>query len=766
MLEFDKRSTAAGMQSEKMGKPFIELLESGIGIIRRQLPIVIVVFACCMALAALYYFTTTPSFTASGTMLLDTRKVQLLEKESVLGDIQLDASTVQTQVEVLKSENISLAVIRKLRLTEDPEFIGDDSGLMSKVIGFIASFGGSGKSDTPLSESAREKIVLEAFDAQRSVMRLGLTYVMEISFTSHDPEKSARIVNAIVDAYLADQLDSKYQAARRAGAWLLDRIKELRAQSTAASRAVVEFKESNNIVDTGGGKLMSEQQVSEIASQLIIARAAAAEAKARLQRIRAVMAGSNIADAAVADTLKNDVIIKLRGQYLDLAQREAIFAQKYGATHLASVNLRTQMQELKRSIVDEMAKIAQSYESEYEITKSREESLKASLAAVVSEAQTGGQAQVQLRELEANKETATAIYDTFRLRYMEAAQQQQAMPVSEARLISPATPPTRKSAPKGSLTLLVAVAVGGVMSFGVAFLREAADSVLRTTDQVESNFHVACLAMVPALRAGSASRPGAAKPIGADGGRPTVEAPPAGSQDLLHQVIGAPFSRYTEAIRSIKVAADVSGTLKAHRIIGVTSTLPDEGKTTIASNLAHLIADAGAAAVLVDADLRSPSLSSKFDPGAPGLVDVVLGTATLESALVRLPSSPGLAFLGAGSTAKLVHTNEILASAAMKKLMEALRAQFDYVIVDLSPVAPVVDVRATGHIIDTYIFVVEWGKTKLEVIERALTEAQNVYDQLLGVVLNKVDTAVQSRYERYHGDHYYRKYYSKYGYVD
>lgn len=763
MLEIDKRSTASGMQTEQAGKPFIELLESGLAIFRRQLPIVIVVFVCCLALGALYYFTTTPSYTATGTMLLDTRKVQLLEKESVLGDIQVDASTVQTQVEVLKSENISLAVIRKLRLTEDPEFVGDDTGLMSRVMAFVTSLTGSG-SAAPLTESEREKIVLEAFSKQLSVLRLGLTYVMEVSFTSHNAEKSARVVNAIVEAYLTEQLDSKYQAARRAGVWLLDRIKELRAQSTAADRAVVEFKEKNNIVDTGGGKLMTEQQVSEINSQLIIARAGAAEAKARLDRIRALMSSPNIADGAVSDTLKSEVIIKVRNQYLDLAQREAMLSLKYGSNHLATVNLRTQMQELKRNIVDEMSKIAESYKSDYEIAKAREESLKASLAAVVTEAQIGGQAAVQLRELEANRETAKAIYDSFLHRYMEAAQQQDAMPISETRLISPATAPLKKSAPKGSITLLVSVALGGILSFGVAFLREASDSVLRTTDQVESNLHSACLAMVPALKASSAARPGRAEAFDENG--TSVETPPPVPRDMLRQVMDAPFSRYAEAIRSIKIAADVNGALKAHRIIGITSTLPNEGKSTIASNLAHLIADAGANAILVDADLRSPSLSSKLAPGAPGLVDVVLGATTLEAALATLPESSGLTFLGAGSTAKLVHTNEILASAAMKKLMESLRGKFDYVIVDLSPVAPIVDVRATGHIIDTYVFIVEWGQTKLEVIERALTEAHNVYDQLLGVVLNKVDMSVQSRYERYHGDQYYRKYYSKYGYVD
>lgn len=762
MLQLDKHPTTSGAQSRGPTKPFMDVFESTVGIVRRQLPIVVVVFACCVALGLLYLFVTPPSYTATGTLLLDSRKVQLLEKEAVLGEIQVDAAAVQTEVEILKSESISLAVIRKLHLTEDPEFVGEEPGAFGKFIGFVTSFV-TGAKEAP-SEAELEKTVLEAFDKQRSVTRLGLTYVMEVSFTSHDPEKSARIVNAIADAYLTDQLDAKYQAARRAGLWLRDRIKELSAQASAADRAVVEFKERNNIVDTGGGKLMSEQQVSEINSQLIIARAAAAEAKARLERIRALMASPNIADAAVADALKSEVIIKVRNQYLDLSQREAVLAQKYGSNHLATVNLRTQMQELRRNIADEMRKISESYKSDYEIALTRVESLKASLAAIVSEAQAGGQAQVQLRELEANRETARTIYESFLHRYTEATQQQDAIPINETRLISLAMAPMKKSAPKASVVLIIAVAAGGLLSFGAAFLRDASDSVLRTTDQVESTLHAPCLAMVPVLKTTPSRISGKGSASGDS--EPFLEgSPSAAPRDVLRHVIESPLSRFAEAIRSIKVAADINGALKGQKIIGFTSTLPNEGKSTVASNLAHLIADAGSSAVLVDADMRSPSLSRMLVPDAPGLVDIVLRTSSLESALLASPTK-GLAILGAGSTANLVHTSEILASAAMKSLVEELRSRFDYVVVDLSPVAPIVDVRATGHIIDSYVYVVEWGKTRLEDIERALTEAQNVSDQLLGIVLNKVDLSAQSRYERYHGEHYYKKYYSKYGYVE
>lgn len=755
MLHVNKRPQLSDPEAQRPTRPILDALTGSYRIIRRQLPIVIVVFLCCVALGLLYLFTASPKFTATGTMLLDTRKLQVMEQQSVLGELQVDAATVQTQVEVLKSENISLAVIRKLKLTEDPEFIGEDGGLLSTIIGFV-----TGREDEPPpTEFELEKRALEKFEAQRTVTRLGLTYVMEVGFTSLNADKSAKIVNTLVEAYVAEQLDAKYQAARRAGLWLLARINELRANATAAERAVVDFKEKHHIVDAGG-KLINEQQLAEVNSQLIIARAATAEAKARLDRIRTVMA-QDIVDASVTDALKSEVIIKLRGQYLDLAQREAIFSQKYGSNHLATVNLRNQMREFKRSINDEMRKIAESYESDYEIARTRAESLEKSLANVVTQSQLTGQAQVQLKELESNKESARAIYDNFLHRYMEAVQQQDAIPISETRLISPATPPLKKSSPKTLLTLLIAIAAGGTFAFAVAYLREASDGVLRTTEQVEHNLHVNCLAMVPAIKTPGAPRP---EKNDADSGTVGVNPPPA-DPVLLRYVVDAPFSRFAEALRAIKIAADINGALKSHKTIGFTSTLPNEGKSTLAANLAQLIADAGSSAILVDADLRSPTLSRSFCPDAPGLIDAVLGTSSLESVIVTLPASR-LHFLPAGATAKLPHTNEILASGALKNVMDALRSSYDYVIVDLSPVAPIVDVRATGHIIDSYVYVVEWGRTKVEIIERALTEAQTIYDQMLGVVLNRVDMSVQGRYERYHGNHYYRKYYAKYGYVE
>jgi succinoglycan biosynthesis transport protein ExoP len=239
----------------------------------------------------------------------------------------------------------------------------------------------------------------------------------------------------------------------------------------------------------------------------------------------------------------------------------------------------------------------------------------------------------------------------------------------------------------------------------------------------------------------------------------------APNASFLRTVICAPLSPFAESIRAVKVSVDVNATAKSTRVIGITSSHPNEGKSTIAASLAQLIADGGARVILIDCDLRKPSLSRRLVPdGSGGLIDVITNNATLLKGIWSDPSTR-LSFLPAGVKSKLIHTSEILASDAMKSFFERLRDSYEYVIVDLSPVTPVVDVRFATHLVDSFVFVVQWGKTKIDVAEHALNTARGVYDNLLGVVLNKVDLKALNRYEG-HGNYYYSRHYAHYGYTD
>jgi succinoglycan biosynthesis transport protein ExoP len=729
-------------------------LASYLQTLRRQLPLVVAIMGACVLIGVLYLFTTAPRFTSVASLVIDTRKVQLFQQQSVLGDIPIDSATVETQIEVLKSENIGLNVVKSLRLTEDPEFVGGIPGLISTGLNSVKNLF---VADAPSiqSEADLARRALGTLNANRTVRRLGLTYVMEIGYSSLDPAKASRIANAIADAYIVDQLDAKYQASRRASLWLQDRIKELRTQTSVAQKAVIDFKQLNNIVEAGGGRLVNEQQLGEVNSQLITARAATAEASARLDRINDIVK-QEIPDASVADALKNETIVKLRGQYVDIASKESQWAAKYGREHLATVNLRAQMLEIKKNITEELKRIQQSYKSDVDIALKREESFKGSLASVVSESQSAGQAQVQLRELESTAQSYQAMYDNFLQRYMESVQQQ-SFPITEARLISPASRPAGPSSPKTTIVLGGAIAVGFMLSFLAAIGRELSDKVIRTSNQVESQLNTLCLAMIPKIQenkgAGRATRSG-------------DEASFASEQGLLNYVIDFPISRFAEAFRSMKVALDLNSVERQHQLVALTSTLPNEGKSTVSTNFALLMAHSGASVLLIDADLRNPTLSKQIAPNASrGLVNVIANGTPVEDVIVKDPVT-GLYFLPTGDTAGLHHTNEILSSRAMHDLAIKLKAQFEYVVVDLPPMAPVVDARVTSNFVDSYIFVVEWGRTKTEVVKRTLASAPEIQARLLGIVLNKTDTKIMGRYESYQSKYHYNKYYARYGYVE
>jgi polysaccharide biosynthesis transport protein len=236
-------------------------------------------------------------------------------------------------------------------------------------------------------------------------------------------------------------------------------------------------------------------------------------------------------------------------------------------------------------------------------------------------------------------------------------------------------------------------------------------------------------------------------------------------KELFWAVLDAPFSRFAEAIRAIKVAVDLNSVVKPNKVIGVTSSLPNEGKSTLAVAIAQLEAHGDRKRVIVvDCDLRNPSLSRRLAPDAKaGILEVLSGKTPLEEAVWE-DHATNMAFLPAIVSSHMAHTSEILASDATKILFERLRQCYDFIVVDLSPLAPVIDVRVTTSLVDSYIMVVEWGRTKIDVVKHALAAAQGVSDNLLGVVLNKVDMNQFGRYTGYDTTYYYNKDYSRYRY--
>lgn len=808
-----------------------ESLQAFFGFVRRQFAVVLFVTLLALALGVIYLLTARPSYTAQAQLLIDARKVQIFQQQSVLGDNPIDTAQVESQTEILRSENIASAVVKNLDLVNDPEFVGSSGGFLGAIFGAIF---GQSVSDKVASEFEVTRSAIRSFESRLAIKRIGLSYVIQISFWSYSPERAAQIANAVADAYINDQLEAKYQATRRASVWLQDRIRELRDQVSTAERAVVDFKTQNNIVSTGGPdkRLLGEQQVAELTSQLVIARTHSAETKARLDQIESVLRKTDSPaesfGSTVTDILKNEVVTKLRTQYAELSARESEWSLKYGRDHLAVVNLRNQLREIRNAIFEELKRLAETYKSDYAIAKQRESSIEQDLSQAVSGSQATDAKSVTLRELQSTAQTYKTIYDNFLQRYMEAVQQQ-SFPITEARVISPASRPLGKSHPKGILTLAIACLGGIVLGFGIGLLRDLSDLVFRSGEQAESLLQTECIALVPLATPGAKSgdetksdqssvkaaddqnhtwtvtrslisrSSEAVRSLGlvsdlngtikstrrkintlassASTQKTTMSSSSSDAKSSRQRtivrgdsvawtIVDAPLSRYAEAIRAIKLANDLSGAVKNNRVVGFTSSLPNEGKSTIAFSLAQLMSQVGARTILIDSDLRNPSLTREFAPRAEvGLIDVTAGKVSLEEAIWKDPST-NLSFLPVVSKFRMANSSEVLSSTSVKKLFEQLREKYEYIIVDLPPLEPIVDVRAATHLVDSFVFVIEWGRTKIEVAQHALAHAPGVHDNLLGAVLNKVDMNVFPRYASHRDDMYNNKYYSRYGYTE
>jgi polysaccharide biosynthesis transport protein len=729
-----------------------------VGFLRRRYVIILALLLPSLAFGALYLYTTPPTYTASAIMMIETRKGAL--QDSLLGNAPPDSAWVESQIGVLKSQNVAAYVVKQLRLAEDPKFISPDDGLLDKVLRRLGL-----EDAAPQSEAERVSAAVAAVSGGLDARRVGQSYMLRIDFRSPNPQQAATVANALIDGYIYDQLNAKYQANRRAGDWLQERLQTLREQASSAERAVVEFKSKNNIV-AAGGTLMNEKQLSEMSGQLATVRAQASDVQIRLERIARVREAyqqdkpASAADESILEAMNSGIITTLRTKYLDLINREADWSVRYGKNHTAVATLRNQIRDIRRSIHDELGRIEETYKSEYEIAKKRQDELEGGFTTLISQSTQTNQARVALFSLEAAAQSYRKLYDNFLQRHTESIQQQ-TFPISDARSVSPAS--VRKTSPKTLQVWIVALFAGGMLGVGAGAFREIMDRGFRTREQVRSVLETECLALIPLLPErrrmrlfGSFSLQQARKAqLAISHARPIEPRNIGSTPKMVQTIIDSPSSPYAEAMRSIKLTVDLNNQPKWSKVIGLTSCLSSEGKSTLAAAMAGLIAQTGARVILLDCDLRYPSLSRILAPGASaGFSDVIAGKLDLAEAVWRDPAT-NMEFLPAGHERGVPNATEILTSTAAKSLFDTLQIKYDYVIVDLAPLAASVDVRATSALIDSYVLVIEWGTTKIDAVRYALRNAPGVQANILGAVLNKVNMAAMGRYDSYGASYYY-----------
>ncbi|TDX62135.1 exopolysaccharide transport family protein [Methylosinus sp. sav-2] len=705
----------------------------------RRWKVIVATAIVAMALAFLALLIVTPRFTATAQILLEPRKEKIFGAEQILPELNLETSNVDSQVSVIQSINLLRRVVEKEKLMQDKEFGQSQKlGLFGFLTGLFSSSEPAGKVESQAGEIppdvlASIKRLREALDVQR----VNRTFVLSVSITSEDPAKAVRLTNAVADAFVVDRLDARYDAAKRASSWLAERMESLRETLRQSEEAVADFRKEHNLVATNADAkvTISEQQLSELSGKLIAARAETAEKRAKYEQVAQVMQkGGNL--QAIPDVVRSTVIAELRKQQAEVARKEADLIARYDVQHPSLINTRAEKRDIERSIAAEVQRILVNLKNDFDVAKSREDSLDVSLKQITGETGIDGGVGVRLRELERINAANKTLFENF-LSRAKITQEQSTFEENEARVISPATKPNAPSFPKKGLVLALAGIVGLLIGIGGAVALDMLNSGFLSSREIEEKLGAPVLASLPLL---------STKDREVDG---KVLEP-------ARYVVAKPLSRYAESIRNIRVGIQMADVDSPAKVILVTSSFPSEGKSTLAQSLAWSAVKAGMRVMVIDGDLRHPSISKHFGAEAkPGLVDFLTNAVPLEQAVIRLDE---LAVLPAGS--KSQNPPDLLGSERMRQLIEKLRDLFDYIVIDSPPVGPVIDAKVLASLADKVVFSVRWRATPRETVAEHVQYFIQQH-KLAGAALSLVDETQAPRYgaySQYYG-HYYKKYY-------
>ncbi|RVC82732.1 polysaccharide biosynthesis tyrosine autokinase [Mesorhizobium sp. M4A.F.Ca.ET.022.05.2.1] len=773
----DKRMPLPSADAEK-GEDFIDI-ERLLGMAARQVKVVAVCAVIGLFLGVIYLQTTPKQYMSVASVLID----EGLNK--VVDDISAASVTMQTdaallsQIEIINSARLASVVVDKLKLDQNQDFMNPPQSALAKGIGFlrgvIGYFRSSSADEIPGMENVdaatREAMKKEAshdyavlkLQNEVQAQRNGRSYVIAIGYQSPNPALATAITKAYSDAYLADQLNASFDATERAAVWLQGRLAELRESSQKASMAVETFRAEHGLSANSDGQLMSDKQLADLNAQLIVAQADTARASARYQQYKAIVdSGSDNAfnDSAIAsDQPASSVITTLKTRYLTIAKRLQDVSANYGADHPQAVALAKEKADVSAQIFGELKQLTENYRNEYEVAQTRETALRQKIADAAGKSSIDNQSQVKLRDLNQQATALTTLYQTFLSRYEEASQQQ-SFPVGKVRIISDATMPLSAAGPRTSKVLALFLVLGVLLGAGFGGLNEFNERFFRTGDDIRDRVGLKFLGYLPTIGGGRSGKDN--KPDDAEADPKVAGLSAAEKRARMRVSIDAPASMFAETLRNAKIAFDVVMEGQGSRVIGVISLLPGEGKSTVAANLAGLLAANGARTLLIDGDLRNPGLSRSLGMETEqGLMEAVVSGQTWQS-VGKVDRQTKLAIIPAVLRGQFSHTSELLSSAGMRRFIDNAKETFEYIVVDLPPLGPVVDAKAFAPLVDGFVLVTEWGRTPRAMVRSMLESEPYVANKIIGAVLNKVDLKRLAKYGSLGGSEKFFDRYSTY----
>ncbi|MBU6372132.1 MAG: polysaccharide biosynthesis tyrosine autokinase [Alphaproteobacteria bacterium] len=710
-----------------------------IDVFRRRIWVFAVTAGVVFLLVAAATLSATRLYTATAQVQIDMRERRVLgDVESVMSGMSGDTSAVETETQILQSRTLAGRVVDQLKLYADPAFAPPEKpGLAQQIAGVF----GAAPKLTPAEAAAartraREAAITSLLRSTR-ITRVGLTYIIDIGVTLPEAEKAAEIANTYAELYLTQQLETKYDTIARANEWLSKRLDDLRAEVQTKEREVEMYRTQSGLLSAEGSTL-TEQSIAQLNLELVQSRAALAERTARLRGVENAVAAGGSPESA-AEALSSPVIAQLRERQADLARERAELSTKLGPKHPDMQRIAKEQADLEQQIQNQVRLIVENLRNEVSIARQRVASIEESLAGQRTNLSANNLGAVKLGELEREAEASRTLYEAFLNRFKQIAEQS-GIEQPDARIQSRASTPLAPSSPNTQLNLAIGLVLGLALGAVAVFLIELLERGLRTSEDVTRRIGVPYLGAVPYLDKSDRM---------VDGEFVSAE----------NYVLKRPVSAFGEALRSIRAGVFFANPDRRVKVVAITSSVPDEGKTTTSLGLARISALAGSRTVLVDCDLRRRSATHALGIEVEkGLTEVLFKTATLQDVIRKDPGSGAdvVPLAQAEFTPR-----DLFGSDAMRQLIDQLRAKYDVIILDTAPVLPLADTRVLAALADTVLLVARWGRTPAALVKEAVEQLRSHNARVGGVVLEAVETNMIARL-LYDKSDYYSELYQTY----
>ena len=677
-------------------------------------------------LALVVVFNLTPIYSSTATLLIEAKEANVVSIEEVYGIDSSSREYFATQFEILNSRQLAEEVITSLDLKNHPEF---DAGKNRLLVDWRSYLPFLPDRKPPTEEQAWQSLVLK-FQAQLSVQPIRDTQLVKISFESAHPQLTYAVANALGEAYIDSYLESRLALTQKAADWLTDRLGGMRADLESAERELQAFRERENLVDVSGVATLSANEIDEIQQRLVASQNRVAELKSQHDAVGATSGDYSEKWETLPGVLSDQLTQRLKENEGVARQQLSELSQRYGPKHPRHIAATSKIREAQQVYRRQVRKVVSGFEKAYGQAIADLQQLEQALDRSKSDIQGINRKRYELSQLEREVQASRQLYDMFFTRFKETNIAD--FEAANARFIDRAVEPFTPVKPQKSVILFLSAFFAGVVGVLLAFLRNLLDNTVKTASEVESKLKQPVIGVLPKLQ--FESREG---------------------KVMSEAVLDSEERAFSEAVRTTRTGIALSGIDKALNRIVITSSVPQEGKTTTAMNIAFAFGKLENV-ILLDADLRRPSVAGNcgFKPRTPGLSNLIAATDSVSECI---HAYKGIDVIPAG----VIPPNplELLSSDRFVELLTRLEAKYDRIIIDSAPTQAVSDSLVLSSHVDGVLYVVRSDFTSTQVAQDGLQRLQRVNANLIGVILNQFDAAAATRYGGYH-----QGYYDYYGY--